>query len=76
MPYYPILAAEIAKRGIKKSVISSSLGISGRTFYNKLAGTAPFTWPEVCKIQGIFFPDMGKDDLFQNVNEIQQNNSA
>ena len=75
MPYYPILAAEIAKRGIKKSVISSRLGISGRTLYNKMAGTVPFTWPEACQIRDTFFPDLGKDDLFQTAADNRQQNA-
>lgn len=61
---YPILAGEIAKRGIKKSAISSTIGISGRALYNKMEGKVPFTWPEVCKIRNTFFPDMDKDTLF------------
>lgn len=61
---YPVLVGEIAKRGIKKSVISASVGITERAFYNKLYGKSPFTWPEVCKIRDTFFPDMDKDVLF------------
>ncbi len=41
---YPTLAGEIAKRGIKKNAIAKHLGISDRTFYNKLYGIADFTW--------------------------------
>ncbi len=61
---YPVLSGEIAKRGIKKSAIALELGISGRTFYNKLSGRVPFTWPEACHIRNHFFPDMDKDSLF------------
>jgi len=61
---YPTLVGEIARRGIKKTVIAERLGISERTFYNKLAGNAQFTWPEVCKINSYFFPDMAPNDLF------------
>ena len=61
---YPNLVGEIAKRGIKKCVMASTLGISGRSLYNKLSGTVPFTWPETCTIQNTFFPDMDKDTLF------------
>ena len=64
---YPTLNAEIARRGIKKSTIASCLGISARSLYNKLNGTAPFTWDEVCSITSRFFPDMSdsKDELFK-----------
>lgn len=66
---YPNLAAEIAKRGIKKSAIASALGISGKALYNKMAGIAPFTWPETCTIQHTFFPDIDKDALFISVTD-------
>lgn len=61
---YPNLTGEIAKRGIKKRVMASALGISSRSLYNKLSGAVSFTWPETCAIQNIFFPDMDKDTLF------------
>lgn len=64
---FPVLAGEIAKRGIKKCAISSALGISGRALYNKMSGAVPFTWPEVCGINEKFFPDMSKDVLFARV---------
>lgn len=63
---YPVLVGEIAKRGIKKSVIAESIGVSTKTFYNKMAGFAPFTWPEACTIQERFFPDMDKDLIFRS----------
>lgn len=61
---YPALAKEIKKRGIKKCAISSTLRISDRALHNKLLGITNFTWPEVCKIQQVFFPDLDKDYLF------------
>ena len=68
---YPNLVGEIAKRGIKKCAIASALGISGRSLYNKLSGIAPFTWPETCAIQSIFFPDMDKETLFMQIEDIK-----
>ena len=61
---YPNLAAAVAKRGIKKTSIASSLEISTRSLYSKMSGEASFTWEEVCRIQKNFFPDMDKDFLF------------
>lgn len=61
---YPTLIGEIAKRGIKKSVIAERLGISKRALYNKLYGIAPFTWPEVQEINQCFFPDFDPPTLF------------
>lgn len=62
---YPTLTGEIAKRGIKKTVIAKRLGITTRSLHNKLTGTAQFSWPEACCIQEVFFPDMDPKSLFQ-----------
>lgn len=64
MPFYPVLAAEMAKRGITKKQIANALGINYKTFYNKWNGLTPFTWPEVCKIKEAYFPEMTSDELF------------
>lgn len=61
---YPVLTGEIAKRGIKRSAISSRVGISDRSLFNKMAGKSKFTWEEVCAIRDTFFPDIEKDTLF------------
>jgi len=64
MPKYPNLAAEISRRGVRKSVIASSIGISQRTLANKLNGLSPFTWDEAATIRKVFFPDVSLDLLF------------
>ena len=61
---FPNLAAEIARRGIKKVTIAEKLGISPRSLYSKLAGETSFTWEEVCAIREAFFPDMDPTSLF------------
>lgn len=65
MVYYPTLAGEIAKRGIKKKTIAEHLGICNKSLNNKLSGRVPFTWEEVKLIRSRFFPDMSPDDLFE-----------
>lgn len=65
MVYYPTLAGEIAKRGIKKKAIAEHLGICNKSLNNKLSGRVPFTWEEVKLIRSQFFPDMSPDDLFE-----------
>lgn len=65
MVYYPTLAGEIAKRGIKKKTIAEHLGICNKSLNNKLSGRVPFTWEEVKLIRSQFFPDMSPDDLFE-----------
>ena len=64
MPYFPNLAGEIARRGIKKKTIADALNICNRSLNNKLSGRVPFTWDEVKLIRSQFFPDMSPDDLF------------
>jgi len=61
---YPNLIGEIARRGIKKRVIATTVGIENRTLYNKLAGKTDFSYDEAHKIQSVFFPDMSVDTLF------------
>lgn len=69
MVAYPVLAGEIAKRGIKKNAIAQSLGICDKALYNKLNGRVPFTWPEVKIISRQFFPDLQVDDLFAQADD-------
>lgn len=61
---YAVLNGKIAERGIRKSAIADSLGITPKAFSNKLSGKSKLTWPEACLIQGKFFPDLDKDYLF------------
>ena len=65
---YPTLRGEIAKRGIKKSVIAERAGITERTLYSKLSGLTSFTWEEVCVISETFFPDLDRNTLFAKTN--------
>lgn len=65
---FPNLAAEIAKRGIKKTSIAERIGVSTRTLYSKLKGETSFSWEEVCAIKDCFFPDMDQETLFKRPN--------
>lgn len=62
---YPVLTGEIARRGMIRSRMAKAIGVSPRSFYNKMTGKAPFTWEEVCTIQSQFFPDITKEELFR-----------
>lgn len=64
MQKYPTLEVEIVRRGLKKKAIAESLGISTKALSNKLTGKTSFTWPEACKTQEVFFPDMEMRTLF------------
>lgn len=52
---YSTLEQKIAERGIKKSVITATAGITTQALNNKLCRKSPFTWPEVLTIQRCFF---------------------
>lgn len=60
---YPVLASEIARKGIRKSVMAKQLGMDSKTFYNKLNGVTEFSWPEIRLMRDTFFPDMQLEDL-------------
>lgn len=64
MELYPVLRSELDRRGIRLTAVSRALGITDRTLRNKLNGQTDFTWPEVCRINEQFFPDLKKDELF------------
>lgn len=66
---YNNLNGEIARRQLRKTEIAESLGISYRSFRNKMIGVAPWTWDEAVTIQRNFFPDLSKDYLFATGDE-------
>ena len=72
MVAYPVLAGEIAKRGIKKKAIAQCIGVCDKSLNNKLSGKVPFTWPEVRAIRHTFFPEISPDTLFSNADETSQ----
>lgn len=65
VPYYPLLEAELAKRGIAKKDIAQKLGITSRTFSNKIAGDVDFWLQEALAIHSVF-PDIPVDELFSH----------
>ncbi len=69
VPVYPVLSGEIAKRGIKKKDIASSIGACGKALSNKLAGRSEFTWSQVQTICAEFFPDMTPEELFARADD-------
>lgn len=58
------LEGQMVENGISPRAIADRLGITERTFKNKLKGITEFTWFEVCIIQGEFFPKITKEELF------------
>lgn len=69
MVYYPNLVSELAKRGIKKTLVANSLGICDKSLRNKMTGKVAFTWPEVQAIRKCFFPDLDPGYLFETTEE-------
>lgn len=63
---FPLLMQLIVERGITQVQIAKELDITYRAFRNKMTGASPITWDEVCAIQGRFFPDISKDELFKH----------
>lgn len=68
-PYYPNLVGEMARCGIRPQYVAETIGISYKTFRNKISGNSDFTWPEVNVIQHTFFPNLNKDYLFATEND-------
>lgn len=62
-PRYPLLEAEIAKRGIKKKDIAAALEIEPRSLSDKLTGKTDFWWREISTISDMF-PDVPIKELF------------
>ena len=64
-PYFPILEAEIARRGIKKKDIAKALGLSNKGMSNKMTGKTELTLSEIIGIQK-FIPDVPIGMLFSH----------
>ena len=67
-PIYPVLEAEIVKRGILKKSIAELLELAPRMLSTRLTGKFEFTLGQAIAIQEKFFPDMDIKMLF-NKNE-------
>ncbi len=64
-PYYPILEAEIAKKGLVKKEIAEELKIEPRTFSLKLSGKREFRFSEILSIRK-HFPEYSIEELFNH----------
>ena len=72
-PEYPVLEAEIARKGISKSSVAEYLGISVKAFHNKRKGNIDFWWKEVALLHSLF-PDVPIELLMKR--EDEQKNAA
>lgn len=61
---YRELVGEMAKKEITKKQLAKDVGMSEKTFHNKLRGRTDFTWSEVKKIRDIVAPTESLERLF------------
>lgn len=64
MSVYPVLERNIHNKGFDISVISFLLGITDKSFLDKLNGNSSFYFDEVILIRDNFFPDCSLQELF------------
>ena len=64
-PVFPVLEAELSRRGIKKKDVAKELGISNKCMSNKMTGKTELTLSEILSIQKII-PDVTIDELFSH----------
>lgn len=62
---FPVLEAEIARRGIRKYELADTLRIKPRTFSNKMNGSIGFSLKEAIEIKQTWFPDIPVEELFK-----------
>ena len=68
---YRELLGEMIKKGITRKEVAKLLGITPKTFFNKMNGRTEFTWTEVKAIRQMVAPEKTLDDLFKE-SETQQ----
>lgn len=59
------LIAEMAREGLNAKGIAAGIGVSEKTFRNKLNGKTEFTRSEILKIRNMFFKHLSLDYLFE-----------
>lgn len=62
---YPVLDMGLYEKRISRATVASRIGVTARTFSNKMNGKSPFTWNEVQTIRKEFFPDVPIEELFR-----------
>lgn len=69
---FPNLKAEMARSGFDGKKIAAFIGISPKSFSNKLCGKTEFNRSEMMKIQSCFFKGLSIEYLF----DVSKQNSA
>lgn len=68
---YPVLGAEMAKRGIKQKAIGDLICVTESAISHKLHNDRKFTVDEAIKIQETLFPEIPVNELFKREKEVQ-----
>lgn len=63
---YRNLKAEMIRHGVDEADIAKGLGISDRTFRNKISGRTEFGVKQAIQIRDSFFPGMDVEYLFRD----------
>ncbi len=64
--YFPMLEAEMGRRGIQKEHFRQLLGIDYSSVSQKVNGHRKFLLDEAIHIQEAFFPDVSINELFRH----------
>ena len=73
------LKAEMARRGLSGNKIAEGVGITGKTFSNKMIGISEFTRSEMFRIRDTFFEGEKIDYLFafeERAKNLKKNNKT
>jgi hypothetical protein len=72
---YPVLTGAIATKGLKKVAIANTLGITAKTFLNKLSGKSCLSLPQAQQIRNTYFPEMPLEKLFERADSPNPQNT-
>ena len=62
---YINLKAEMVRHGVSDAIAAKEIGISERTFRNKISGRSEFGVRQAMQIRKKFFPELGMEYLFE-----------
>lgn len=68
------LKAEMAREGLSGNRIAKAIGITGRSYSNKMLCNSEFTRSEMLKIQKIFKDQFGRDFSLEYLFELSEEN--
>lgn len=66
---FPNLKAEMARQGLSGKKVAKGIGVSDKTFSNKMLGISEFTRDEMFKLRDMFFKGKTMEYLFERSEE-------